>query len=412
MLFVNNFEYDGINSKKYGLFFGHVDTERLKQICGNLEYNQVFYPSLNRQEIHGVNKDEFPLSFDLEIISAEPISYWSAKKIKKWLFNSPTYKKLYASRVQDKTVERINGEEKRRYVECVFTNPEAMFYADGLHGWKCTCTLSSGWAFQDEIEVDLIANATLGKNRLCYPFYINYKSTSETFNVVDNKDGTISFNGTLSTEETYYCTIEVNLKKAQLTNGNMYTFTAYIEGTQIGNNITLYDFLDKIPSVKNGESFLYDGSGFIFIDIRFIGSQFNNEYIEGKIKLQLEDGNCSTNWEPFTNSQLGTIHVDSDNGDYIYPAFTFSAAATTNPISPTIVNTSDNNRTMEIKDIPAQTEVYVDSAVGIITDNTGTSLYPNLVDQKFLRLVNGDNVLQISGISELIIKYQNVRYII
>ena len=269
MLFVNNFEYDGIKSAKYGLFFGHVDTERLKQICGNLEYNQVFYPSLNRQEIHGVNKDEFPLSFDVEIISAEPISYWSAKEIKKWLFNSPTYKKLYASRIKDKTIEKINGEEKRRYVECVFTNPEAMFYADGLHGWKCTCTLSSGWAFQDEIE------------------------------------------------------------------------------------ITYTDFTENI-----------------------------------------------------------TVPVDSDNGEYIYPTFTFSADATTNPIAPIIINTSDDNRTMEVKDIPAQTEVYVDSAVGTITDNTGASLYPNLVDQKFLRLVNGDNVLQISGISELTIKYQNVRYIL
>lgn len=144
-----------------------------------------------------------------------------------------------------------------------------MFYADGLHGWKCTCTLSSGWAFQDEIE------------------------------------------------------------------------------------ITYTDFTENI-----------------------------------------------------------TIPVDSDNGEYIYPTFTFSVAATTNPISPTIINTSDNNRVMEIKDIPAQTKVSVNSAVGTITDNTGTSLYPNLVGQKFLRLVNGDNVLQISGISELTVRYQNVRYII
>ena len=144
-----------------------------------------------------------------------------------------------------------------------------MFYADGLHGWKCTCTLSSGWAFQDEIE------------------------------------------------------------------------------------ITYTDFTENI-----------------------------------------------------------TISVDSDNGDYIYPTFTFSVAATSNPISPIIVNTSDNNREMKLKDIPAQTEVYVDSAVGTITDNTGISLYQKLVDQKFLRLVNGDNVLQISGISELTIKYQNVRYIL
>ena len=144
-----------------------------------------------------------------------------------------------------------------------------MFYADGLHGWKCTCTLSSGWAFQDEIEI---------------------------------------------------------------------TYT-----------------------------------------------DFTNDII---------------------------VPVDSDNGDYIYPTFTFVAGTTTNPISPTIVNTSDNNRTMGIKNIPAQTEVYVDSAVGTITDNTGKSLYTNLVDQKFLRLVNGDNVLKISGIGELTVKYQNVRYII
>ncbi len=269
MLFVNDFEYDGIASTRYGLFFGHVDTERLKQICGNLEYNQVFYPSLNRQEIHGTNKDEFPLSFELEIISAEPISHWSAKEIKKWLFNSLTYKKLYANKFKDNTIERINGEEKRKYVECIFTNPEAMFYADGLHGWKCTCTLSSGWAFQDEIE------------------------------------------------------------------------------------ITYTDFTENI-----------------------------------------------------------TVPVDSDNGEYIYPTFALSAAATTNPISPTIVNMSDNNRTMEIKDIPAQTKAYVDSAIGTITNGTNISLYPNLVGQKFLRLVNGDNVLSVSGISELTIRYQNVRYIL
>ena len=258
MLFVNNFEYDGINSKKYGLFFGHVDTERLKQICGNLEYNQVFYPSLNRQEIHGINKDEFPLSFDLEIISAEPISYSSAKEIKKWLFNSPTYKKLYASRIKDKTIERINGEEKRRYVECVFTNPEAMFYADGLHGWKCTCILSSGWAFQDEIEI---------------------------------------------------------------------TYT------------------------------------------------FDDPTVETEI----------------------TIPVDSDNNDYIYPSFTMVA---------------DNSRVMEVDGVPASTVISVLSEIGTIKDDTDQSLYSFLKGQKFLRLVDGNNIISVKGITSLTIHYQNVRYIL
>ena len=273
MLFVNNFEYDGINSKKYGLFFGHIDTERLKQICGNLEYNQVFYPSLNRQEIHGVNKDEFPLSFDLEIISAEPISYRSAKEIKKWLFNSPVYKKLYASRIKDKTIEKINGEEKRRYVECVFANPEAMFYADGLHGWKCTCILSSGWAFQDEIKIE-------------------------------------------------------------------YSFA-----------------------------------------------------------------------EPNTETEI-IIPVDSDNGDYIYPSFTMKADNSSAKMNIQLKNKSDNSRIMEMDGVPASTVISVLSDIGVITDNASQSLYKFLKAQKFLRLVNGDNIISVKGITSLTIRYQNVRYIL
>ena len=273
MLFVNNFEYNGVMSTQYGLFFGHVNTERLKQICGNLEYNQVFYPSLNRQEIHGINKDEFPLSFDLEIISAEPISHWLEKEIKKWLFNSPTYKKLYASRFKDKTVEMINGKEKRNYVECIFTNPEAMFYADGLHGWKCTCVLSSGWAFQDEIEIK-------------------------------------------------------------------------------------YSF--DVPTVE---------------------------------------------------TEI-TIPVDSNNNDYIYPSFTMVADNSSAQMNIKLKNKSDNNRIMEVDGVPSETVISVLSDIGTIKDNTGQSLYTFLKDQKFLRLVNGDNVILVKGITSLTICYQNVRYIL
>ena len=273
MLFVNTFEYDGINSKKYGLFFGHVDTERLKQICGNLEYNQAYYPSLNRQEIHGTNKDEFPLSFELEIISEKPISYWYSKEIKKWLFNSSTYKKLYADRDKDETIEAINRKEKRKYVECVFANPEAMFYADGLHGWKCTCILSSGWAFQDEIEME-------------------------------------------------------------------YTFD-----------------------------------------------------------------------DPAVETEI-TIPVDSDNNDYIYPSFTMIADNSSAKMNIQLKNKSDNSRVMEVDRIPANTVISVLSDMGVITDNTSQSLYGFLKDQKFLRLVNGDNVISVKGITSLTIRYQNVRYII
>ena len=68
-------------------------------------------------------------------------------------------------------------------------------------------------------------------------------------------------------------------------------------------------------------------------------------------------------------------------------------------------------------------KTWIDGVVGDVVEDLAEeglynkaamekSLYPNLVDQKFLRLVNGDNVLIVSGISELTIKYQNVRYII
>lgn len=273
MLFVKNFEYDGIKSTQYGLFFGHVNTERLKQIRGNLEYNQVFYPSLNRQEIHGINKDEFPLSFDVEIISAEPIPNWSIKEIKNWLFNSHKYKKLYASRIKDNDIEGINGMEKRKYVECIFANPEAMFYADGLHGWKCTCILSSGWAFQDEIEI------------------------------------------------TY---------------------------------------------------------------------SFDDPTIETEI----------------------IIPVDSDNNDYIYPSFTMVADNSSAKMNIQLKNKSDNNRVMEVDGVPANTVISVLSSIGTITDDTNQSLYSFLKDQKFLRLVDGKNVISVKGIISLTIRYQNVRYII
>lgn len=144
-----------------------------------------------------------------------------------------------------------------------------MFYADGLHGWKCTCTLSSGWAFQDEIEI---------------------------------------------------------------------TYT-----------------------------------------------DFTNDII---------------------------VPVDSDNGDYIYPSFTMIADNSSAKMNIQLKNKSDNSRAMEVDRVPANTVISVLSDIGVITDDTSQSLYGFLKDQKFLRLVNGDNVISVKGITSLTIRYQNVRYII
>ena len=44
MLFVNNFEYDGINSSRYGLFFGHINKNFCINIClARREFSQLSF---------------------------------------------------------------------------------------------------------------------------------------------------------------------------------------------------------------------------------------------------------------------------------------------------------------------------------------------------------------------------------
>lgn len=63
----------------------------------------------------------------------------------------------------------------------------------------------------------------------------------------------------------------------------------------------------------------------------------------------------------------------------------------------TIVNTSDNNRMFKFTDVPAGiSSIYVDNQNGIIKDNTGgVNLYPYF-NFNFLRLLRGDNYLDIT----------------
>ena len=77
-----------------------------------------------------------------------------------------------------------------------------MFYADGLHGWKCTCTLSSGWAFQDEIEItytDFTDNITATVKRADGIYYrigdLVYISCDSVFVVTDGGTGWATIKG-------------------------------------------------------------------------------------------------------------------------------------------------------------------------------------------------------------------------
>lgn len=63
-----------------------------------------------------------------------------------------------------------------------------------------------------------------------------------------------------------------------------------------------------------------------------------------------------------------------------------------------IVNTSDNNRSFKLTNVPSGiSRIYVDNQKGIIKDTVnGVNLYPYF-NFNFLRLVRGDNYLNITG---------------
>lgn len=270
MLFAGYYIYDGINSSRHHLLFANLDTDRLSQICNKLTYNTEFYKGLNRYELHGRQWDDSPLSFDVEIISEYPIDDFSAQNIKRWMFNAPTYRKLYEDYGAKKSLDEIvQGQIRRTYVECVFYNPIEIRKSGNLFGWKCTCMLAEPMAKQDEIE-------------------------------------------------------------------DTYT-----------------DLSDEI-----------------------------------------------------------TLNVNSDYNGYIYPYLEVKAGHTSVSTDILIKNVTDNNRSMQIKGVTANATLYIDCAVGSIIDSSGNSYYDKLTDQKFLRLLQGKNEVQVEGdIDSLKFVWNNLKYI-
>ena len=67
-----------------------------------------------------------------------------------------------------------------------------------------------------------------------------------------------------------------------------------------------------------------------------------------------------------------------------------------------IENTADGNRVTEFTDLPVSQSlvIYMDNKNKVITNNQDLNLYPYF-NMKFLRLVRGDNVLNITGNAEI-----------
>lgn len=104
-----------------------------------------------------------------------------------------------------------------------------------------------------------------------------------------------------------------------------------------------------------------------------------------------------------------TLNVDTDIQDYVYPYLVITCGNTKADV--TITNKSDNNRAMQIKDATAKAVLYADCAVGTIVNDANAEYYNKLVNQHFLRLVPGENIISVTGgVSSVKFTWNNARW--
>lgn len=167
-IYGSHFEYGGIMSRQYGLIIANVDSERFLKLSGDITGITVFNKIDRRRYIVGDSLSDYPLSFEIEIITDDErcINKDEKRAIEKWLFNRGCYKKLYfdeADDCLDDMSEIVNGTKKRLYLNCRFVNPEKIEDAFGVIGYKATLEADSGMFWQDPtIYTYELSNTTEG----------------------------------------------------------------------------------------------------------------------------------------------------------------------------------------------------------------------------------------------------------
>lgn len=156
-IYGSHFEYGGVSSRRYGLYFVAAGTTRNTMVSGSISSVTVFNKAEKRRYLSATSYDESPLTYDVEIVTDYdgPIPQNERREIEKWLFNREDYKKLYLDKADDTsgdTVELINGETKRLYMNARFINAERMEYNGGVAGYRATIEADSGWWWQDEVS--------------------------------------------------------------------------------------------------------------------------------------------------------------------------------------------------------------------------------------------------------------------
>ena len=159
------FNYDGVTSRLYDLVFANVDTSRNLAMSGQIDSMTIFNKSNRRSYFIGESADDSALTFEAEIVVADdkPIDYETQREITKWLFRQQDYRKLYVDNYCDsagETFDMVDGEEKRTYLNCRFTNPSKIESGSGVIGFKFDIECDCGFAWQEPVISTFVFDET------------------------------------------------------------------------------------------------------------------------------------------------------------------------------------------------------------------------------------------------------------
>ena len=160
-----HFEYAGVQSRQYGLIFANVETDMFSSLSGSISSVTSFNKRNKRNYLIGNDYSEFPLSFEVEILTDDEhvISLEDRREIERWLFSRHSYSQLYLDPADDplgETYEYVNGALKKLFLFCRFINPTKLEYNGGVVGYKCTLETDSGLLWQDTISKAFALNHT------------------------------------------------------------------------------------------------------------------------------------------------------------------------------------------------------------------------------------------------------------
>lgn len=478
-----HFIYDGINSRRYGLKFLHIDTEPFKKVSGTPTYQKNFYKSTKSNSITGMEWDDSPINTEVELISEKPISKKELRAIEKWLFNRSQYCKLYIDKREDEDIEVINGVEKQCYVECVFYDAKVIEYIGGIYGFSATMELSCSYAIQDSITKEIKSNSNnsyteskinvdTDDNDYVYPIItiecknineievINESDNNRAVKLSDYERKVFSnfqdvknsiLNGTPTyifrdvyqdhgVKKLYFSPFSDILSSVYKKGQNLSEKKLKIEWSKLSSDSFLVQTVihtSKGYSINFGDN--YDPDTFYFDTVFSIYSPesqkiLEESYTEEPTYIELPDvGEIDNIYYRLITGDGGQeqfFYVNSTDTVVTFYKTTVEAneLCKNSYIGEEIIYWYDDenskvpvtlssrmywyNELMFISSNKlANKTIFMNCQTGSVINSENENCYDCILDQKFLRLFNGENKLKIKGEVNIIIQYQQKRFI-